>query len=746
MTTSTKTPPPPARSVPRGAPSGAPANLGMANNLDPMRILRVYWMWLAAAGILGILVGIGAYLALSFTMPKFSASAQFAARSQMIDGLAPEEWSNAATKELPYFMESQVYQMTSDLILQKVVNEPNFRQTRFARSFNDEAGLYNAVEALKALREVVNSKVIEDTQYMTLKVTVGMPKDECANICNIIARVYLDHFETTTQADTRDKLRNAENRMAVLREDLATIDRKTESLLSGAGITAFQQKDSLYQEEIRHLQPQIVVLRDEIAKAQEQLNLYEEMSKNSLVPETIRGEVERMALIQQQDSSIVNEKALLRAHQEKYGDNHREVKRRKSIIRALEQEREALIELQTRELFESTKESLRTTISRYNASLAELMTRLTDAEAKLQAITQALNEHENLEQDRAQKTEEIATLTTKIDNLRSVIDGPLRMTQISQAQTPDAKSFPRLVPLVAVSTFLIGGLVGGVIVLREVQEQRIRTPQDVSALPRTRVMGVVPELDMDPAQPESFELASRDCPQGVIAESIRQMRTDILRECRKAGHKTLLLVGGMPGSGTTSLITNLAMNSAATDLKVLVVDANFRRPALHRMLGTADAPGLGDLLAGAAEFDDAVQSTDTSNLDVIAAGDPQHRVFERFTTLAMAEFVAKARDRYDLVLFDSPPAVVSGDALAVAAHADACVLVVRAYSEKRGLVNRLRNQFGDARAQFLGVIVNGVRASAGGYFKRNFKAAHEYQKAGGHGKPARKRKKNESDD
>ncbi|MCA9310012.1 MAG: hypothetical protein KDA21_02340 [Phycisphaerales bacterium] len=733
MTTSTKTPPPPAARPPvrTGGPSGAPNTLGAAgNSLDPMRILRVYWPWLTAAGVLGIVVGIGAYLALSFTMPKFASATTFHAKPQIVSGFDPLNMTAGDSKELPIFMETQVVQMTSDMILTKVVNEPEFKTTRLAKSFiNDSTGLYDSAEALKAVRDIVNAKVVEDTQYMTLRVTTGMPKDECATICNIIAQVYLDNFKSASQADTRSKLRNAEARMSTLREELATIDRQMENLLQGSGITAFQQKDSLYQEEIRHLQPQIVVLRDEAAKAQEQLSLYEEMSKNSLVPETIRTEVERMAIVQQQDSAILQEKALLRALQEKYGDNHRDVKRRKSVIRALESERETLIQDQTRELFESTKEGLRTSISRYNASLSELMTRLNEAERKLQAITKALNEHENLEDDRTQKNTEIAELTSKIETLRGILDGPLRVSQMAPAPIPDQKAFPRLVPLVAVSTFLIGGLVGGFIVLREVQEQRIRTPQDVSALPRTRVVGIVPELSMDPSNPERFETASRDRPQGVIAESVRQIRTDVLRECRKAGHKTLLFVGGMPGSGTTSLVTNLAMNSAATDLRVLVVDANFRRPALHKTLGCKAGPGLGDVLTGKAGFEQVVQTTDVQGLDVIAAGEPENRIFERFTTAAMADFVRTAREKYDLVLFDSAPAVVAGDALAVASHVDASVLVVRAYSEKRGLVSRLRNQFGDTKAEFLGVIVNGVRASAGGYFKRNFKAAHEYQKS-----------------
>jgi tyrosine-protein kinase Etk/Wzc len=93
----------------------------------------------------------------------------------------------------------------------------------------------------------------------------------------------------------------------------------------------------------------------------------------------------------------------------------------------------------------------------------------------------------------------------------------------------------------------------------------------------------------------------------------------------------------------------------------------------------------------------------------------------------MQQILDDAKSRYDLVLIDTPPAIVAADALSLAAKADASVLVCRAYSEKRGLIQRLRNQLADAKGDFLGVVVNGVRAAAGGYMKANFKASMSYQ-------------------
>jgi capsular exopolysaccharide synthesis family protein len=160
---------------------------------------------------------------------------------------------------------------------------------------------------------------------------------------------------------------------------------------------------------------------------------------------------------------------------------------------------------------------------------------------------------------------------------------------------------------------------------------------------------------------------------------------------------------------------------------VLIIDANFRRPSLHRIMGLQESPGLADLLAGRRELDAVVQATSTPNLDLLSAGSKEVRVFERLSAQSMSELLTVARARYDIVLIDVAPVVVAGDAMGLAQKCDATVLVVRANAEKRGMVARVRNELSDTRSEFLGVVVNGVRSAAGGYMKGNIKAAAEYQ-------------------
>jgi Mrp family chromosome partitioning ATPase len=95
----------------------------------------------------------------------------------------------------------------------------------------------------------------------------------------------------------------------------------------------------------------------------------------------------------------------------------------------------------------------------------------------------------------------------------------------------------------------------------------------------------------------------------------------------------------------------------------------------------------------------------------------------------MADLIAEARTKYDIVLIDAPPMVVASDGIAIASKCDASILVVKAYQETRGLIGRVVSQLTETRAQHLGIIVNGVKAAAGGYYRRNFRLAHRYNAA-----------------
>jgi capsular exopolysaccharide synthesis family protein len=210
------------------------------------------------------------------------------------------------------------------------------------------------------------------------------------------------------------------------------------------------------------------------------------------------------------------------------------------------------------------------------------------------------------------------------------------------------------------------------------------------------------------------------------------VRAPLVKKMDTEGLKSVLVLAGMPGSGATTVACNLALACAGSDDRVLIIDANVRRPAMHRVFGISDPLGLADCLAGQTTLAEAVRPSGVPNLSVLTAGSAGNRLMpERLSTESMSRLLAEASTKYDRIFIDCPPAIVSGDGLALANRCDAVVMVVRALNEKRGLVNRIRMQLSESRAELLGVVVNAVKSSAGGYFKRNIQATHEYHNTAG---------------
>lgn len=714
------------------APPPGPAASGSVA-LDPFRVLRQYYPWLTLSGIVGCAMGVGLYIVLLLLVPQYTASATFQMYPAIENAADPvnQTQGGAGGGELDRYMQTQVLVMKSDFVLKKALDERNIKEkTKWIEQFKVN-GIIDPQESLKKLRKIVSARVIPETSVVRLAVTTGRA-DDAQIIAKAIQEVYLSDVNNDTTRDTQKLREQFERKVKELKTDVAALDAQMENMVSNESLPAVNQKDTALYAKAVALQTQLVSIREELSRARDQLKQYEEM-KNSpggtQYPEAVRQAAEQRGVVQQMDAQIAFATAELVGLKREYGDNHPSVVRSQNRIDALLEERRTRLEKEMADTFSAAIEGLRNGVGNFEASEKDLIAQGEEVNKKLTEITSLLKRYSDLEVDRGQKMEQIKTFESEASNLSLIIDRGGRARKLQDVEKPDQVSFPLLIPTVALSMLLMLGLAGGVIVLKELREQRIRSPQDVALIPRTRVLGIVPEIGMDPTNPQRIETASLDRPDGAIAESIRQIRTGILKTCHEKQYKTLLVASGMPGSGGTSIVCNLAVNAAAIDLNVLVIDANVRRPAIHSIFGVQAGPGLAEALAGTCSLEAAVQQSSVAGLHIMPAGTDRGRAYERFTTTAMNDLVQKAREKYDLVIIDAPPAVVSGDALALAGKCDAAVLVVRAYSEKRGLLARLRHQFDDVRAEFLGVVVNAVRPSAGGYFKGNFLASSRYLSA-----------------
>ncbi|MBL8746997.1 MAG: polysaccharide biosynthesis tyrosine autokinase [Phycisphaerae bacterium] len=733
MTTASTIQPVPAATPVRKASSGGatPAAATLAV-IDPMKLLQQYYPWLIASGVLGVIFGLGSFYALKEVYPIWESDVTYEVRSVAENSTDPISGRAGSREDMEAYMNTMARVARSDTILSKAIEEKAVRETVWARQFTDASGNIDAVAALKKLRKIVSTRAIPDTNIMQLVVGTHH-KDDAPNIATAISNVFLDDTGSRSGKDMRDLIQQFENVARDLGKDIEQIDARIEALMAKEKMTSLRQESTVHYTELGNLQPALVRMRETYQTTKQQHKSYEEMLNNPggpIFPEAIREEVERKPIVMERDATIASLKAALRSTRESFGENHREVQLIKRRLSAEQTERDNLVNQQMAETFTTVVDNLANSLKNQEASMSELEDRLQIATLRLESTTQALKQYDDWAIERTEKVQKKSEMEKNVAEMRLLQSRGSRVRVLSNAQIPDSLAFPKIIPTTILGAFLCTGLAAGLIALKEIREQRIRGPHDVALIPRTRVLGLIPELSMDPTAPDRAELVARDRPTGLIAESVRQIRANLMKELNSRGMRTVMVVGGLPGSGSSSLVSNLAVNAAATDLRVLIVDANLRRPSMHSIFGMSDAPGLTDLLLGNATIDQAVRATSVANVSMLPCGKRDVPVFERFTGPVIAGIFRDLKQRYDLVLVDSTPGVVAGDAVAIATHCDAVVLVVRALCEKRGLVARLRNQLGETGAEFLGVIVNAVKPSAGGYFKRNFQVTHEYGREG----------------
>ncbi|MFN0010883.1 MAG: GumC family protein [Phycisphaerales bacterium] len=734
-------------SAPVGRPGGSPVSGGGGGGgaggpgatIDPVRLIRQHKFTLLVASAVGVGLGIGAYWLLAQFAPQYRSTVTY-------QGLQPEGDLTQANpdqasglQELDRFTQTQVRIMTNERLLRDAVQNPKIRQeTRWAKDYLTESGQLDSVAAVRDLKEMVSARVITGTSLVEMTVAAKTPTD-AATIASAMHDSYWRDFASQTNNLTRERREALGKQSGDLQQEISRIGTQQTGIMANTALTSIDAQGTAERNKISVLQPRLAETTELLSRLETDLAAQEGRLANEggiQYGDDLKEEVERDAALSSIKAEIGSLRSARDAKRERLGEGHREITQLQNLIDAKEAEFNATRESALRKAFDGRLERTQQAVESTKIQINEMQAEMDKTVQRMEDIVQKVEQYRDLEGKKSQKQEQLREVQQALDNIKSLEsmagqDRIGRMRLLERGRPPDSMAFPRLPTMLVMGLFVSVGLTGAVVVLREVLDQRIKGPSDINIMPRMRLLGLVPLAADDPGKPVAAETAFRECPAGAVAESFRQLRPSIVKRMTQAGHKSLLFIGAMPGSGTTTIAANFAMACAAADMRVLLIDANFRRPALHKVLKLGEGPGLGDVIARTGTLDAAVQQTSLPNLFLLAAGTAQVRSTpERLATEAMTQVVREASEKFDLVILDTAPAVVAGDGLALANRCDASVLVVRAMAERRGLVARIRDTFSDTRAEFLGVIVNAVRASAGGYLRGNIRTQFEYQNSG----------------
>jgi succinoglycan biosynthesis transport protein ExoP len=283
---------------------------------------------------------------------------------------------------------------------------------------------------------------------------------------------------------------------------------------------------------------------------------------------------------------------------------------------------------------------------------------------------------------------------------------------IDRAALPAQPHRPR--PLLNAALALLVGLGLGVAAafLREYLDEGIRTADELESATGLASLGVVPKAERGQFQERYLGEAYARFPD-AISESLRAVRTNLIFSVRASEARVLQITSALPGEGKTSTAATLAVLLAHAGFRVLLIDADLRRPRVHEVFGLAREPGLSDLLSGAIEG--VLHKSPVRGLSVIPAGSPVIDPVEVLSALDPRRLQAGAPGPYDFVLVDSAPVLGLADSVVIATKVDAVLLVVSAEDSVRGALGAAVKHLRLVRAPLLGAVLNKAEREGLGY-------------------------------
>ena len=205
-------------------------------------------------------------------------------------------------------------------------------------------------------------------------------------------------------------------------------------------------------------------------------------------------------------------------------------------------------------------------------------------------------------------------------------------------------------------------------------------------------------------------------PKSPISEQYRTVRTNMQFASVDKELKTLIVTSSGPAEGKSSTTANLAVVYAQQGKKVLLVDADLRKPTMHYTFRLDNLRGLSNVLVGENTIDEAINQTDVESLDVMTCGPIPPNPSELLASKKMETFLKEALFNYDMVIFDTPPVLAVTDAQILADIVDGSILVVRSGNTEIEPAQRAKEALAPAKAKLLGVVLNGREKKASNYY------------------------------
>jgi non-specific protein-tyrosine kinase len=360
--------------------------------------------------------------------------------------------------------------------------------------------------------------------------------------------------------------------------------------------------------------------------------------------------------------------------------------------------------------FSASKENMEAELARLSERILEVNTSLSN----LGETPEANAQRDRLEASLAQYRQSYTSLLQSYEQLRlTEAQSISTILQKEPAYPPRSPIRPRTMRDTALAA-VIGLLLGfGIAVLFEALDDTLRNGEDISHQLGIKVLGVIANYPADENCPITVRL-----PRHPVVEAYRSLRTNLQFAGTENPLRTIVVTSPTPEDGKSTIATNLALVLAQSGRKTFLIDADLRRPKIHKFFGLENNDGLGEMfIRPRLVLNGNLKPVETRNISVLTAGRLAPNPAELLESARMEELLAAVKEQYDVGVIDTPPVLAVTDASVLAPKVDGVLLVVRPGITKKEAAKQAIAELRHVGANVLGVVLNGVDIRHSRYYR-----------------------------
>ncbi len=556
----------------------------------------------------------------------------------------------------------------------------------------------------RAVNRVLNALEINaagESFIISLKFT-AQRRDLSANVANALADLYILEQVEGKQAETNQATAWLTQRVEQLREEVRASEQQVEAFRASQGLIRGLSRGAsptLISQRISEMNSELVRARANLAEHEARLQHVQQLVD--------AGAVESAAAVVNADfvqSLKAQETEVARRYAElssEYGERHPLI----INLRAELGDLTSRVSAEMNGIVETMRAETRVARARVAAIDGDYRT----LEEQVGEADSADVELRSLEREAAANRQLLETFLVRLKETKD--QAGLQQADarvVSYVARPTSPSGPQRKLILAFSVVLSGILGLAIAAILEILESGLRSADEIETQLGVPSLGLVPYLrgkTFRKAEPEAFVL---EHPRSAFSDSLRNLRTNLRLGRNSTESRTVLVTSSVPGEGKTSIAVSLARLTSTMGENVLLIDCDNRRPRIESVFGLQRSPGFVEYLEGSAELWDILHKDERTGLTVVPSG----RTISNSTHLLQSEGVrylfSQLRERYDLVLIDSPPILSMPDAKILAGLCDLTVFVAKWRATRQAVVGHGVRQLLDAGGSLAGVALSQV--------------------------------------